>query len=477
MSVTTRTNRATNPAVASTATNWAFVAGTSGAGSGARNAGLAVDGRPGFFRSTWTTATTALSGGLSYTQTGLTASTQYRLSVYVRSSKAQTVRLRADFQNSSAATVNTVNGTAVALLANTWTRIDVQGTSGAAVDRVVVTAEATTGGTNWAAGDTFDGVNILIEQASVLNPYFDGSYADGNGIDYQWTGAADGSTSTATTYVPVLALAYKSDAPGDRVEVTITDLHPSTHSVTLWRTADGERNAVRNYRRVEVVGSDFFTDYEVPLKRLVNYELEVLAGVGLGGASTEASITVNATKGWIQDPLDPTSMIPLLADDNVGEPTLMDSAIKQLEYTAEMSIINILGSNTPIALMSNRMKANNVPFHMSTNAAQYARNLRELLKQAPLLLIRPLPEWSAGLPGLCYVAPPTAKELPINEAWGGTLTEWHFDTGLVAAPTMKVIVPTWTYGDWQALWSTYQQAQTALAGKTYLAVKKSPSGA
>lgn len=475
MSVTTRTNLATNPSCATAATNYSSTPGTGGTSVGGYNSGAGADNVAGFFRVTWTAATTAIGGSANYLQTGLAANTAYIHSVYVRSNKAQSIYLMAQYQTSASANVNAVQSSAVVLTPNVWTRINIAGTSGASVDRVVLSATAS--GSLWAVNDTLDMDCILIETGSTLRGYFDGSYPDGNGIDYQWTGAANGSTSTATTYVPVLALAYKSDAPGDRVEVTITDLHPSTHSVTLWRTADGERNAVRNYRRVEVVGSDFFTDYEVPLKRLVNYELEVLSGVGLGGASTEASITVNATKGWIQDPLDPTSMIPLLADDNVGEPTLMDSAIKQLEYTAEMSIINILGSNTPIALMSNRMKANNVPFHMSTNAAQYARNLRELLKQAPLLLIRPLPEWSAGLPGLCYVAPPTAKELPINEAWGGTLTEWHFDTGLVAAPTMKVIVPTWTYGDWQALWSTYQQAQTALAGKTYLAVKKSPSGA
>lgn len=475
MSVTTRTNLATNPSCATAATNYSSNPGTGGTSTGVYNSGAGADNVAGFFRVTWTAANTAIGGSANYLQTGLSANTAYMHAVYVRSNKAQSIYLKAQYQTSGSVNVNAVQSSAVVLTANVWTRINIAGTSGASVDRVVLSATAS--GSLWAVNDTLDMDCILIEAGSTLLSYFDGSYPDGNGIDYQWTGAANSSTSTATTYVPVLALAYKSDAPGDRVEVTITDLHPSTHSVTLWRTADGERNAVRNYRRVEVVGSDFFTDYEVPLKRLVNYELEVLSGVGLGGPSSEASITVNATKGWIQDPLDPTSMIPLLADDNVGEPTLMDSAIKQLEYTAEMSIINILGSNTPIALMSNRMKANNVPFHMSTNAAQYARNLRELLKQAPLLLIRPLPEWSAGLPGLCYVAPPTAKELPINEAWGGTLTEWHFDTGLVAAPTMKVIVPTWTYGDWQALWTTYQQAQTALAGKTYLAVKKSPSGA
>jgi hypothetical protein len=363
----------------------------------------------------------------------------------------------------------------VALTANTVARITVTSTSTSTTDRVVLTAAASTG--TWANGDIFDGDNIQIETGATASEFFDGGYASGNGTVYAWTGTANASTSTATVYDPTLTLLYKSDAPGDRVEVTLTDLHPSTHNVTLWRTADGERMPVRSYRKVDVVGSDFFVDYEVPLKRLVNYELEVLSGVGLNGPSAEASITVAATNGWIQDPLDPTSMIPLLANEGTGQPVLMDSAIKQLEYAVEQSIINILGSKVPVALMGERMAANNVPFNMTTNAAQYATDLRELILQTPLLLIRTLPEWGAGVPGLFYTSAPVARELPINEAWGGTLTEWQFTSGLLAAPTMKVVIPTWTYGDWQALWATYQQAQTTLAGDTYLQVKKSPTGA
>ena len=60
---------------------------------------------------------------------------------------------------------------------------------------------------------------------------------------------------------------------------------------------------------------------------------------------------------------------------------------------------------------------------------------------------------------------------------GGRLIEWKFDTGLVAAPKMNVVVPVWTYQDWQDLWPTYQGAATAHAGKTYLAAKRSPTGA
>lgn len=476
MSVVTRTNRATNPNVAVDATNWSAVAGTGGTASGARNSGAGYDGAAGFYRVSWTVATTAASGGFNYLQTGLSAATAYTHSVYVKASKAITVTLSAQYQTAASANVNMVTGTAVALTANTWTMVTVTGTSGASVDRVVLSAAATSG--LWANGDTLDGDCLLIETGSILAGFFDGSYVDSAGVDYAWTGTADASTSTAVTYTPVLTLVAKLDAPCDRVEITITDLHASTHNVTLWRTADGRRKPVRSYRRVNVVGSDFTTDYEVPLKRNVTYSLEVLSGLGLGGPDAAASITVNATRGWIQDPLDPDSAIPVyVEEDTTAGIVLKDEALKKFEYAADVNMVQIVGSDTPVALMSERMIQGGVPFHMTTNAAQQTTNLQNLIKQSPLLLIRPLPEWHPGLPGACYTAPPVPVEKPVNVAWGGTLTEWVFESGLVDAPNMKVVIPLWTYGDWQALWTTYQQAQTTLSGKTYLAVKKSPTGA
>lgn len=478
MSVVTRTNRATNPNVGTAATNYSAVPGTGGTATGARNAGAGNDGKLGFYRVSWTVATTAISGGASYLQTGLSASTQYTHSIYVRSSKTQTVTLAAQYQNSSSVNVGSLNtGTAVALTANIWALASVTATSGALVDRVVLTAQAATGGALWANGDTLDVDTLLIETAATVGAFFDGSYTDTSGIDYAWTGTADASTSTATQYSPVLTLTALSDAPTDRVQIQITDMIPQTCQVTVWRTADGKRAPVRSYRKVNVIGSDSTVDFEAPLGRLTQYDLEVLSGPGYGGPAASASITVTATSGWIQDPLDPSTAIRLQATDtgSTGSVTLKDAALKSLEMAASINLVEIIGSPDPVGLLGNRMALKGLSFAMMTNAANSAALLRTLIKQTPLLLIRPLPAWAASLPGLCYTAAPMPTEIPINEAWGGTATEWKFDTALIAAPTMNVIIPLWTYGDWQALWTTYQNAQTTLSGKTYLQVKQRPA--
>ena len=479
MSVTVRTNRATNPSVAAAATNWAHVAGTSGAATGVRNAGTGYSGT-GFFRVAWTAATTALSGGFSYTQTGLSATTQYSHQVWVRSSKTQTVRLSAQYQNSSAVNVGSAfNGPSVALVADTWQQVKVEAaTSGAAVDRVVLTCEATTGGALWANGDTFDGDLVVIETGATCGDPFDGSSVNAASIMYAWTGTADASTSTATLYTPVLSLVTKSDDPCHRVEVTISDLTPTSNIVTVWRTADGKRQAVRSARKREVVGSDFVVDYEVPLKRVVTYELEVFSGISAQVASAPQNVTVNAAHGYMQDPIDPNSAIPVYGDVGPnGEAALMGQAAKNLEYKADMSLLAVMGSPDPVALLGQRLAASGLDMSVCTDAAQESANIRNLIEDAPLLLVRPLPEWGSGLPGLCYMAAEAPAELPVNEAWGGTYIRWKLTGDLVAAPTMNVLVPLWTYGDVKALWATYQQAQTAHAGKSYLDVLKSPDGA
>jgi hypothetical protein len=478
MSVVVRTNRATNPNVTAAATNWAAVAGTGGTASGARNTGDGYDGGAGFYRVSWTVATTALSGGFTYTQTGLSASTQYTHAIYVRSSKAQTVFLKAQYQNSSSTNVGAAtNGTAVALVANEWARITVTATSGAAVDRVVLTAAATTGGANWANGDTFDGDCIQIELGATATDFFDGSYANGGGQAYAWTGTADASTSTATAYNPTLTLVAKTDAPTDRVEITIADLYPAEATVTVYRTVDGFRRPVREGENLVVIGTDAVVDYEAPLGRVITYELEITAGLALGGPGASGTVTLTpaGSYGWIQDPLDPASAIKLYGDVGPnGESALTDQSVHNLAYAADVSLIPIMGSSEPVALIGQRMVASKIPFNILTDAAEHTTNLRDLLMQAPLVLIRTLPTWGTALPALCYCAPPEPTEDPINAPYGGTLTSWSFETGLVAPPRMKLVVPIWTYGDVQALWTTYQQAQTALSGKTYLAVRISP---
>lgn len=479
MSVTTRTNLATNPSAAST-TNFAAVPGTGGTAAIAFNSGASHTGT-GFVRTTWTVATTAVSGGFSYTQTGLSAATQYSHQVWVNSSVTQKVALSAQYRDASHANVGAATtGTIVTLTAGTWTQVTVTATSGAAVTEVVLTAAATTGGAVWPIGATFDGEAVCIETAAAPGAYFDGSFVNGASVIYAWTATANASTSTAITYIPSITLLAKNDPPTDRVVVTVADLAPGDSTVNLWRTADGIRKAVAGAKHWTVNGSNAITDYAPPLARAVSYDLEVLTGISAGVATPTATVMVVATHGWIQDPLVPSSAIPLYGDVGpTGEAGLDDSAVKNIDFNSAITVLEIQGSDEPIALIGQRQAGSNISFDMTTDSAVHAGDLLNLIKQAAPLLIRTLPSWSGALPGLCYLAIPKEVQLPQNEAWGGTVIHWSLTGDLVRAPSSNVLVAVYTYTTVAAIWTTYQQAQTTLSGlgRTYLDVLKSPSGA
>ncbi len=472
----TRTNWATNPSVTVDATNWGWVSGTGGTAAGARNAGTGYSG-VGFYRVAWAAATTAISGGLTYTQTGLAAATTYTSSLWVRSSVTQSVALTGQFQDSTATNVGSpITGATVALTAGLWARVSVTGTSGTGVDRMVLTAAATSA--LWASGDTFDGDAFLIEASAVLGGCFDGATVSAASVMYAWTGPSDASTSTATTYIPQLSLVgHSTFDPCPRVEITITNLAPTTSIVNVWRTADGEREAVRSARRRSVTGADYVVDYEVPFGRAVQYDLEILTGVSAQAVVVPQTVTVNSDYWCIQDSLIPSSAIAIdVSRQDSSHPYLTAAAVKQLEYAAGTTIIPILGSSKPVALMGQRSVAAGVDFSMFTNTAGVTTKLRNLIQQTSLLLVRSNGARNDGIPGLVYYAAAKPVEHPVTVSWGGTLTNWQLTGDSVAAPSMNVLVPIWTYGKVQALWVTYQQAQTTLAGKSYLDVNKSPSG-
>jgi hypothetical protein len=226
-----------------------------------------------------------------------------------------------------------------------------------------------------------------------------------------------------------------------------------------------------------VNGSNFIVDYEAPLGRTVAYDVEVTSGLNNGVGVTQQTTTVTSSTWCIQDPLVPSSAIAVdVSKQDSSAPYLTAAAVKTLEYAAGVNIIPILGSSDPVALMGQRLAAAGVDFSMFTNTASVTTQLRNLLQQTPLLLVRSNGVRNNGIPGLAYYAAAKPVEHPVTVAFGGTLTNWQLQGDLVAAPTMNVLVPVWTYGTVAALWGTYQAAQTALASKTYLDVLKSPSG-
>jgi len=266
-------------------------------------------------------------------------------------------------------------------------------------------------------------------------------------------------------------------APCDRAGITITDLGIGDSLVTVWRTADEERNPVRGARRVTMNDATYLVDWDAPIGRPITYEVEVISGPTGASRTTSDPISIDGTTGWIMDPLVPQTAVPVIGGDGDTAPYLRAKALSTLEYAADVSVFNIMGSDKPMALFGQRSAARGIDTSLGTQSAEQNARLLKLFQSTAQLLFKPHPSWGQlGLPGTLFLANPTATQIPVDVSWGGELTWWDLQSNTVAAPTIRVLTATFTYGDVQLLYGTYQQKQDVMGGKTYLDDLKSPIG-
>lgn len=270
-----------------------------------------------------------------------------------------------------------------------------------------------------------------------------------------------------------------TDGPCPRAGITVTGLGSTSDSVvTLWRVAEGERFPVRGARRISMIDSGFLTDWDAPLQRDFFYELEVLSGPSGASRVESAALVVPSETGWLMDPLVPQSAVPIVGERrDDGDIYLRSPALAALEYAADISIFKVMGNSRPMALFGRRMAEMGLDTSVGVRSAEQNTRLKKLLLSTAQLSFRPLKKWGElDLPGTMFLANAVARQTPVNVLMGGKLTWWDLKSDTVAAPAMKVLTSTFTYGDVKMLLSTYQQKQDLMAGKTYLDDLKSPIG-
>ncbi len=268
------------------------------------------------------------------------------------------------------------------------------------------------------------------------------------------------------------------DAPCPRVGLTVTGLGAGSASlVSVWRTADGERLPVRGARRVSLTDSAYLVDWDAPLGRPISYEVEVISGPSGASRVTSTSVTVASDTGWLSDPLIPQTAVQI-DEPHVaaGRPTFTANAMSALEYASDTATFRIMGNDRPMVLSGRRSLATGIDLSMMTDALNENEKLRKLLMSSSTLLLRLPAHWQNALPGSVFVSVATVSEQPIEHGLEGALTVWGLSGDTVAAPTIRVLTASFSYGDVALLTTTYQQKQDAMAGKTYLDDLKNPLG-
>lgn len=274
-----------------------------------------------------------------------------------------------------------------------------------------------------------------------------------------------------------VAVEALTDAPCPRVGLTITALGVGGDSVlSVWRTADGLREPVRGARRATFVDSAYVIDYDAPLGRPITYEVEAISGPSGGQRVTSSAVTVNSDAAWIMDPLVPQTAVAISRRlSRNGGVVFMVTAMRDFEYQADVSMIDVMGSDRPMALIGRRSAAKGIDISLLTDMAEQNSRVRDLFAQTGQILVRVPPAVSSTLPGSCFLAVATVGETSRKPHTGSEVTTWTIKGDTVAAPAFQVLTATFTYGDVAILFGTYQQKQDAATG-SYLADLKHPLG-
>lgn len=264
--------------------------------------------------------------------------------------------------------------------------------------------------------------------------------------------------------------------PCPRVGVTVQGLAAGDQVVSVWRTSGRERVPVRGARAIPAVDSLYVEDFEAPLKRDLTYELEVLSGAdaGVQGVATDAFLP--ATSGYIQDPLNPASAVPVHGEKAAnGEAYFRSETFSTMAYTAGVSTFQVQGDPRPVSIGGIRRAAAGIPIGLSTRAEAENVRLRDLVRDSVHLVIRPLPEWGDFMPGTATYSAATVEEQPVDVAWGGSLTRWVTTADIVRPSSARVLIALWRYQDVAEIFATYDQKQAAATGLTYLDDLKNPA--
>lgn len=306
--------------------------------------------------------------------------------------------------------------------ANTWTRLSSTFVvpAGATLMTVYLNSEDLS-----VAGSTYDFDQFLIEKTDALQPYFDGNTTDPN-YTHAWTGAVNASTSTRDVYGIWVEQVTGAGAP--RVQVTAIGLGGTAVTTQVTRKAGRETWSVPGWKKRNTLNGETYTDWTPPLGRPVTYTL-----ISNGLTINTMTITVTSTTGWVQDPLNPESAMPVetTADGGPAILALSKAALKRLSYGAVYEEETPLGGQYPIVRANDRQGASGVEFHLNAYSNVTSDALQQLVMDTPIILFRGLPSWGS-IPALAYLVG-DVEEAPFNRARGGQFTAW-VAAGKLAAP-------------------------------------------
>ncbi|SOD72717.1 hypothetical protein SAMN05892883_2067 [Jatrophihabitans sp. GAS493] len=271
-----------------------------------------------------------------------------------------------------------------------------------------------------------------------------------------------------TTTPPTPALTpHTNAAPCPRIEVLIATMPGDAVTITVYRSWSGRKAAVRDANGAPVSGDFLVIDYEAPLGVPVSYSCVTtdVSGIPSSESALSTPSTLSVVQAWVQDPLDPSSAMPIGMNKQQAGIWFQVDSFSQLSYGLSSSVSEVIGSGLPLGIAGTRQQASAVPLQVKTRTPGLADQFRDLLAQAYPLCLR-TPVKLPVLDGLTYLDIPVITEAPVITPPSSTFT---MTVQAIQGPGLDVVVPvrTWddvategaTWNDIAALYSTWIDVQ------------------
>lgn len=260
--------------------------------------------------------------------------------------------------------------------------------------------------------------------------------------------------------------------PAVTIDLTSIPTSASVTTITVLRSVDGTTEAVRNASNVVITGNTAFSviDFDAPFGTSITYTARLIIGgvdQGLGPSST---ITLNSSKLWITDPIDPASGIGISLDGS-GTAFLGSNSFKSISQTVDRSLVNVLGKRKPIQLYYGQKGIAGLQFEVYTEG-QSTEKLETLLSASPLLVRK-----TSDIPLLPYMLHGAITAIPETVDWQSNsqpLTRWVMTLDETEPQSLDIVFAVFAYSYWNSRYATYTAALAVYGAGTYETAKKNP---
>ena len=323
--------------------------------------------------------------------------------------------------------------------------------------------------------------NLLCSMGATREDVSDLSYFDGDtptqeeghsgvGWRYEWTGEKYKSQSRGIYGVlPGKDIAIEDISAQEGHPAVSLAVHGDGAGYSVTRTVRGFTTLIRGGAGVRISNLDYVEDHEIPLGVEVTYTLTN----EVAEQSFSSTIRLDSPSAWLSDPLDWTSAIELDMGDQGREdiPLLTAGSLSGHKWGVGGRTVLPLGARLPVQLGAARTAPEGLKAVITTWNQQQADRVAALVEQAGVLLLRVSHDpqratlWGGYLPADAQV-----------EYVAEGVTQWDLSGGVIASPSLPVLVVRATYDRTKELanGATYDGIRSRLGTKTYADIKRRP---